>query len=204
MKRFNQTYIFALAFSLFFASCDRTDDFVGGSDDDGGSDVLSPVEQAELLLNSIEEDGGIPFDVDNPALSFTDAQNVFLPSVLGIDFRVDRSVVPAGPTARFPMFQGWETLPNGTQREGYYVITEASDATLARELGIIFSPRMANAIGSGGEQNSQWTEDGRLIFEGSVDFSPTRNLVAGGASEDGLLVGFPPAVVEPGAIADDN
>ena len=114
---------------------------------------------AELLLSSIETDGGIPFDADNPVLSFTDAQNVFLPSVLGIDYRIDRSVVPAGPTVRLPMFQGWESLPDGSVREGYYVITEASDRDLARDLGVIFAPRMANAIGSGGESNSRWSED---------------------------------------------
>ncbi len=207
MKKTNFTYLLALAFSIFLVSCD-SDDFIGsgdqGGDDDNTPEPLTAVEQAELFLNSIEADGGIPFDADNPALTFTDDQNVFLPSILGIDFRVDRSVVPAGPTARFPMFQGWETLPNGVRREGYYVITEASDETFARELGIIYSPRMANAIGSGGEQNSEWTEDGRLIFEGSVDFSPTRSLTPGGASEDGFLFGFPPAEVIPGAVADDN
>lgn len=153
---------------------------------------------ATALLNSIGVDGGVPYDADNPALTFTAAQNVFIPSVLGIDFRVDRDVVPAGPTARFPMFQGWETTPNGV-RESYYVITEASDRELATELGVIFAPRMANAIGSGGESNSQWTEDGRLIFEGWVDFSPTRDLTA--SDQVDLLRGFPPAVVVPGAVA---
>lgn len=157
---------------------------------------------AALLLASIAADGGTPYDADNPALTFTAEQNVFLPSVLGIDFRLDRDVVPAGPTARFPMFQGWETLPNGDIREAYYVITEASDSDLARELGIIFAPRMAAAIGSGGDQGSEWTDDGRLIFEGSVDFSPTRDLTPGGA--DGQLFGFPPASVTPGAVADEN
>jgi len=83
-----------------------------------------------------------------------------------------------------------------------YIITEASDNDLARDLGVIYSPRMAEAIGSGGEQTSEWTDDGRLIFEGSVDFSPTRSLVAG--AEDGLLFGFPPAEVNPGAVADAN
>lgn len=159
---------------------------------------------AELLLGSIEADGGVPFDVDNPVLSFTNDQNVFLPSILGIDFRIDRNEVPAGPTARFPLFQGWETLPNGEIREGYYVITEASDRDFAREMGIIYSPRMANAIGSGGEQNSQWSPDGRLVFEGSVDFSLKRSLNPSGSTGDGLLVGFPPAQVDAGALADDN
>ena len=110
--------------------------------------------------------------------------------------------MPEGPTARFPMFQGWETLPSGDRREGYYIITEASDRDLATELGGIYSPRMAASIGSGREQNSEWTEDGRLIFEGSVDFSPKRSLIPGGA--EGQLFGFPPAEVNPGAIADAN
>ncbi|AWH72754.1 hypothetical protein DCS32_00770 [Dokdonia sp. Dokd-P16] len=177
------------------------------SDDDQNNSIDPTVTTvtptaASLLLASIEADGGIPYNAQNPVLSFTSEQNVFLPSILGIDYRVDRDVVPAGPTARFPMFQGWETLPNGERREGYYVITEASNSEFAEELGVIFAPRMANAIGSGGEQNSEWTEDGRLIFEGSVDFSPTRSLTAGGT--DGELFGFPPAAVSPGAVADDN
>ena len=180
--------------------------FVTSCDDDDDDNIATPVATptaARILLNSIEADGGTPFDVNNPALTFTSAQNVFLPSVLGIDFRVDRNVVPEGPTARFPMFQGWEIV-NGTPREAYYVITEASDLATATELGVIFSPRMANAIGSNGEQNSTWSEDGRLVFEGTVDFSATRNLVEGAPSPDGLLVGFPPAQVTPGATADAN
>lgn len=194
-------YTLMVAGAVFFTSCSSDDN---NTTPDGGTPPGEAPSAASLLLNSIAEDGGTPYDVNNPALSFTAAQNVFLPSILGIDFRVDRDVVPAGPTARFPMFQGWETLPNGERREGYYVITEASDEDFAEELGVIYAPRMAEAIGSGGEQNSEWTEDGRLIFEGSVDFSPTRSLTAGAASPDGALVGFPPAEVNPGAIADAN
>ena len=200
MKKIHALLVLALFSTLLIVSC---------SDDDNDSTIVDIENQgqddpdiANLLLTSIETDGGIPYDADNPALTFTDAQNVFLPSILGIDYRLDRDLVPAGPTARFPLFQGWETLPNGERREGYYIITEASDADLARELGVIFSPRMAAAIGSGGEQNSQWTEDGRLIFEGSVDFSPTRSLIPGGQQD--VLFGFPPAEVNPGAIADAN
>lgn len=191
-KKATKLSVLSLAMAVTLMSC---------GDDDATTPVSIPVNlsAADLLLNSISEDGGIPFDADNPALTFTADQNVFLPSILGIDFRIDRNVVPAGPTARFPMFQGWETLANGDVRESYYVITEASDADLARELGVIFAPRMADAINSGGESNSQWTEDGRLIFEGFVDFSPTRSLVAGGTND--LLRGFPPAEVNPGAIA---
>ncbi len=165
---------------------------------------IRALREAKLLLNSIRRDGGTPYNVFNPALRFTPEQNVFLPSVLGIDYRIDRSVVPAGPTARFPMFQGWETLPDGSRRKGYYVITEASNKVMAKKLGVIFSPRMAASVGSGGEQRAHWNRRGRLVFEGSVDFSPKRSLVAGAASDDGLLFGFPPAEANPGAIADSK
>ncbi len=166
------------------------------------SQTFRAIKEAKLLLASIKRDGGVPFNAAKPALTFTKDQNVFLPSVLGIDFRIDRSEVPQGPTARFPMFQGFETLPTGRRRKAYYVITEASNKVMAKKLGVIFSPRMAASIGSGGEQRAKFTRDGRLIFEGSVDFSPKRSLVAGPA--DGLLFGFPPAQANPGAIADDK
>ncbi len=183
------------------------------SDDDSGSitngeglvetpSSISALEESNMLLESIRQDGGIPYNAASPALSFTDAQNVFLPSVLGLDFRIDRNVVPAGPTARFPMFQGWETLPEGGVREGYYVITESSSREMAEAMGIIYAPRMANAIGSDGVQQGTFTEDGRLVFEGSVDFSPKRSLVPG--TPNGTLVGFPPANVVPGAKASDK
>ncbi|WP_299768440.1 hypothetical protein [uncultured Dokdonia sp.] len=194
-------YTLMAAGAIFIASCSSDDN--NSSTPEGENPPADAPSAASLLLNSIEVDGGTPYNADNPALSFTGAQNVFVPSVLGIDFRVDRDVVPAGPTVRLPMFQGWETTPSGP-REAYYVITEASDEDFARELGIIYAPRMAEAIGSGGVQSSEWTDDGRLIFEGSVDFSPTRSLTAGGVSADGALVGFPPAAVTPGAVADAN
>lgn len=199
MKNLKNILSLCLLASFLIISCDNDDDNNIIIEEEQGAETP---DAGALLLASIAADGGTPYDANNPALTFTAAQNVFLPSILGIDFRIDRNVVPEGPTARFPMFQGWETLPNGERREGYYVITEASDLSLAQQLGVIYAPRMATAIGSGGEQGSQWTEDGRLIFEGSVDFSPTRNLIAGG--EDGELFGFPPASVTPGAVADDN
>lgn len=200
MTNYKTSLLSLATLGLLFTACEN----VPSPIDEGGSPTNTPeeVQISDILLSSIERDGGTPYDVNNPALSFLPQQNVFIPSVLGIDYRVDRSVVPAGPTARFPLFQGWETLPDGSTREGYYIITEASDEDLAKELGVIYAPRMAASIGSGGEQSSKWSDDGRLIFPGYVDFSPKRSLIAGGA--DGLLLGFPPAEVNPGAIASDE
>ena len=211
MKKLKLVILATLSLSMFLTSCDiedvvdtiKGDDGQDGGDGQDGDDADDPmmIDAADLLLSSIKADGGIPYDSENPALTFTAEENVFIPSVLGLDYRIDRAVVPAGPTARFPMFQGYETTADGL-REAHYVITEASDRGLARLLGVIYAPRMADAIGSNGEQYSKWTEDGRLIFEGSVDFSPTRDLTPGAA--DGQLFGFPPASVTPGAVGDEN
>ncbi len=203
MKNFRIIFLSLFA-TILFSACNNDDNVITEDQSVAGSKSFKSfkaLKEAKLLLNSIRRDGGIPYNVFRPALTFTSEQNVFLPSVLGIDYRIDRSIVPAGPTARFPMFQGWETLSDGSHRKGYYVITEASDKKMAKKLGVIFSPRMAASIGSGGEQNAYFTRKGRLVFEGSVDFSPKRSLVTSGTSADGLLFGFPPAEVNPGAIA---
>jgi len=112
---------------------------------------------SELLLRSIEADGGTPFDADNPALSFTNAQNVFLPSILGIDFRVDRDVVPAGPTARFPMYQGWETTPNGEVRESYYVIMKRNLVASGDSADGILRGFPPQEVSSGAVAGAEWS-----------------------------------------------
>ncbi|WP_010180733.1 hypothetical protein [Aquimarina agarilytica] len=157
--------------------------------------------EALTLLKSIKLDGGEPFNVKRPAVRYTRDQNVFVPSAIGIDFRIDRNVVPQGPTVRLPMFTGWETTETG-RRKGHYVITETSNRFISKLLGVAFAPRMANARGSDGVQLGKFTRNGRLVFEGSVDFSPKRSLVAG--VPGGGLLSFPPAEANAGAIADDN
>ncbi|CAL2085448.1 hypothetical protein [Tenacibaculum sp. 190524A02b] len=208
MKDF-KLFVIPLLSMLFLASCNNDDTLLQEGKTNNDTELASkPVNQtlqalkeAFLLLRSIKADGGEPYNAKKPALRFTKAQNVFIPSVLGIDYRIDRAIVPAGPTVRLPMFQGWETTANGL-RKCYYVITEASDELMAKKLGVIFAPRMAASIGSGGEQRAYFTKKGRLVFEGSVDFSPKRSLVPSG--ENGLLLGFPPAEVNAGAVADAN
>lgn len=219
MKNKNLLLIGSLAASMLFVNC---------SDDDTTQQLVNnpgePVEDAQtatalaeanLLLNSLPE--AVRYDPANPALTAAEAAeaNLFIPSVLGLDHRVTRADAPEGPTVRFPLFQGWETPAGGEPRESYYIITETSDRAQAEALGIIWAPRMAEALGGSGVQTSTWTEDGRLVFEGSVDFSPLRSLTSGGApaveadEENNIsarveLFSFPPAAVSPGALADDE
>jgi len=202
MKNKNLLYIGALAASMLFVNC---------SDDDDNNPVApvptgpTAVQEANLLLNSLPEE--VRYNPANPALTAAEAAeaNLFIPSVLGLDHRVERAVVPEGPTVRLPLFQGWETPAGEDPRQSWYVITESSDRAQAEALGVIWAPRMAAARGGNGVQTSTWTEDGRLVFEGSVDFQrgTLRTLTPSGASDDGLLFGFPPAAPPvPGAVAD--
>lgn len=195
MKNFKLKSILMVAIVSLLTSC---------GDDEGSVTQLPTATESELLLASIAADGGVPFNASNPAVTYSADQNVFMPSALGIDLRTDINVVAAGPTVRMPLFRGWETLPDGSNRLAGYIITEASDQAMATALGVVFSPRMA-AGSDAGIQDATWNDsDGvaRLVFEGYVDFSPTRSLVAGPMGDG--LTGFPPASATPGAVASDN
>jgi hypothetical protein len=97
----------------------------------------------------------------------------------------------AGPTTvTYPLYRG----TSGRHRV-YYVITDASDLSVARALGVNYTPKLAQAAGTPAVQDSHWriwTGDG-IRFPATVDFSPTR-IVTPSAT------GFPPAEAQPGAI----
>ena len=197
------------------ASCSSDDDapnvdpFANILTDPSVVNTVAALEEADSLLTSIEEDGGIPFDFENPTVYPPEA-NVFIPSVLGVDYRLGGNGTTSNqPSVTLPMFQGWEVV-DGAPREAYYVITESSDAGMAERLGVIHARRMAEAKGSEGVQLGTFGEDGRLVFTGTVDFGGTRSLTPGvpvtdaveGDANFGILT-FPPAVANAGATADD-
>src|SRR6266849_6829144 len=91
------------------------------------------------------------------------------------------------PTVRFPLRQG--TAAGHTV---YYVITDASDQTVAQSLGVNFTPKLANAAGTSAVQRSSSPDPTSIIVPAGVDFSPTHVLVAGPN-------GFPPSAAAPGA-----
>ncbi len=203
-------YGLCLSALSFLFSCNPDNNNGGPVDPNNPNDFNFEMAKSEIfrLLKSIKEDGGEPFNYLNPAVNYTEAQNVFIPSALGIDYRL-RPESPVGPTVRLPMFKGYETLDGSSNsklsgdaetRTCYYVITETSDKEISRILGVAYAPRMNNARGSQGTQLGVF-EGNRLVFEGSVDFSPKRSLTPG-TPGDGLL-SFPPASANAGAVASD-
>ena len=119
---------------------------------------------------------------------FTSEENVFLPSTIALDDLES----PGLANATLPLYTG--TGPAGERV--HYVLTEASDFTTAQRLGLNYAPKLANAAGTGGDQEVS-IRRGRMHFKGAVDFAPERVLTAGPAGSP-----FPPATAQPGAVAD--
>jgi len=94
------------------------------------------------------------------------------------------------PTVAFPLRQG-----TAASHTVYYVITDASDRTVAQALGVNFTPKLANAAGTSAVQDSVSSDPTSIEVPAGVDFSPTHVLVAG-------PTGFPPSAATPGAVGN--
>ncbi|MFN8589839.1 MAG: hypothetical protein U0031_00165 [Thermomicrobiales bacterium] len=94
------------------------------------------------------------------------------------------------------------TLPlhRGRLEDGrtvWHVVTDASDAAVAEAMGIIYSPKLANASGRA-VRAARRDMDGAMVFaRGGVDFSPERMLIPGNAPNV-----FPPMLAQAGSVAD--
>src|SRR5260221_10744344 len=67
----------------------------------------------------------------------------------------------------------------------YYVITDASDQSVAASLGVNFVPKLANAAGTSAVQLSSSNDPKAINVPAGVDFSPNHVLVP-------APTGFPP------------
>jgi enamine deaminase RidA (YjgF/YER057c/UK114 family) len=96
------------------------------------------------------------------------------------------------------------TLPlhRGRLEDGrtvWHVVTDASNEDVARAMGIIYSPKLANP-GGRAVRSARRELDGTFVFErGAVDFSPERMLIPGNAPDY-----FPPMVAHAGSVADED
>ena len=76
----------------------------------------------------------------------------------------------------------------------WYVVTDASDVSVARKEGVDYAPDIAK-LGKAAIVMAR-TSAGLVEFPGAPDFSPRRSYVAGAS-------GFPPKSAKPGGVADD-
>ncbi len=147
--------------------------------------VPEGIAEARALLTTAAQESGRPIYSESTAVKFKPSDNVYVKSTLAVDF------TPGRATATLPLYRGLS--PKG--ESVYYILTEASDFNVAKELGINFSPKMKKAIGSSGVQTVT-LNDGVIQFAGDVDFSPQYQVEPGSPNP------FPPSVAVPGAIAD--
>ncbi len=99
------------------------------------------------------------------------------------------SVDGAKHTVTLPLHRG---LAKG--ETVWYIVTDASDASVARKQGVDYAPDIAK-LGGAAIAKARTTA-GIVAFPGAPDFSPERSYVAG-------ATGFPPKSAKPGGVADD-
>lgn len=143
-------------------------------------------QEAKLLLETSAKEGGRSVYTPGNGVNFKAEDSVYVKSALAIN------IAKTNANVTLPLFKG--VAPNGNPV--YYVITEASDYAVAKQMGINYSPKLIYAVGTGGEQKVT-IKDGHMVFKGNVDFSPSRLVVAGDAPAY-----FPPKQIKSGAVAD--
>ena len=94
------------------------------------------------------------------------------------------------PVATLPLYTG-----TAAGHSMFYVITDASNQSVAATLGVNFVPKLANAAGTSAVQLSSANDPTAINVPAGVDFSPTHVLVPGPN-------GFPPVQAQPGAVGN--
>ena len=95
-------------------------------------------------------------------------------------------------TVTLPLHQG---LSHG--QPVYYVVTDASDGSVAAAMGLNTSQKLANAANTAGVEKVSVKPDGTIVFPATVNFKPTPPF----ALTPGPT-GFPPAAASPPAVGD--
>jgi len=142
--------------------------------------------EATALAATAAKESGRPTYTPATGVKFKASDNVFLKSALAIDFTYRKA------TVTLPLHRGQS--PRG--EDVFYIITEASDFEVARQMGLNYSPKMANAAGTPGAQAVK-LDNGVMRFKGNVDFSPEYAVTPGDAPTY-----FPPKSFTPGAKGD--
>ena len=116
------------------------------------------------------------------------------PSLVGPVQLLNSGTVDAlNGTITLPLYKG--TL-KGTKKNIWYILTDVSDQGIANELGLNFSAKLGFAENAA--RTGTLDGNGNIVFDnGTVDFSPTRNIVPGPAGQE-----FPPKSSAPGAVGD--
>src|SRR5215470_5527870 len=81
---------------------------------------------------------------------------------------ITSAVEHPGGTVTFPLHKG---ISNG--QPVYYVVTDASDGSVAAAMGLNTSQKLANAANTAGVEKVSVNPDGTIVFPATINFSPT-------------------------------
>jgi len=95
-------------------------------------------------------------------------------------------------TVTLPLHKG---ISNG--QAVYYVVTDASDGSVASAMGVNTSQKLANAANSAGVEKVSVNPDGTVVFPATINFSPTPGFTLTPGP-----TGFPPATADPPAVGN--
>src|SRR5215510_9071459 len=154
--------------------------------------VTSPFVLAQLDTDTAPAPPSIGADV--PLTYFGPAPSEVNPSFIG-----PLQLLRSGPvdlnasTVTLPLYKGHLV----TGETVWYVLTDTTDKGNAEALGLNWSPKLTySALGA---RVANLGPNNTLIFEnGTVDFSPERQVMPGNASA------FPPSQANPGSIGDSD
>jgi hypothetical protein len=105
------------------------------------------------------------------------------------------TVDAASGTITLPLYLGYMAK---TQKNVWYILTDVDDQGVAAELGLNYSAKLTFA--ATGARTANFDANNNLIFDqGTVDFSPVRNIIPGPSGAE-----FPPLSSQPGSIGDKN
>jgi hypothetical protein len=105
---------------------------------------------------------------------------------------ITSAVEHSNGTVTLPLHQG---ISNG--QTVYYVVTDASDGSVATAMGVNTAQKLANAANTAGVETVSVDPDGTIVFPATVNFNP-----APGFTLTPGPTGFPPAAANPPAVGD--
>lgn len=143
------------------------------------------LKEADTLQAVAAQESGRPAYSPAMAARFKPSDNVFVKSALEVNFTYRAAFVT------LPLFRGLSP----TSEPVYYIITDASDFEVARQMGINYAPKLRHAVGDGAQRVT--LDNGVMRFRGAVDFAPAHLVIPGSPKAP-----FPPRVARAGAVGD--
>lgn len=168
------------------------------------SSILFALGSTQTMAQQLDDDSQISppsIGTDIPVTYFGPPPSSVEPELIGpLQLLTAGEIDFDAGTITLPLYEG---RLKETGESVWYVITDTTDADVAKALGINHAAKLAFADNLRAVRIAETSFDGTLLFHwGAVDFSPERSVVPGN-STDPDAPAFPPSSFQPGAVGDE-